>query len=522
MDEDPQQDKPPLNILLTGATGYVGGRLLPLLEEDGNTVRCLSRRPASLIASLGEHSEAVYGDVLDASSLDPAFKGIHTAYYLVHSMGSESDFEDTDRIAAQNFADACTRQGVRRIVYLGGLGNPDHELSKHLRSRQEIGNILRTSSAAVIEFRASIIIGSGSLSFEMIRALVEQLPIMICPKWVRVMAQPIAIEDVLAYLVESLHLPIRKTVVFEIGGPDRMSYGEIMQLYARLRGLRRWMIPVPLLTPYLSSLWLGLVTPLYARIGKKLVESLRNPTLVSNNLADRYFTVRPRSAEFAIARALVREDQKFAQTRWSDALSSGGKRESWGGVRFGSRLVDSRTQTVAATAAEAFTPIRRIGGKTGWYYGSWLWRIRGFMDLLVGGVGIRRGRRHDDQLRPGDTVDFWRVEQISDDKFLRLRAEMKVPGRAWLEFEVNEVEGKGETVVRQTAIFDPVGVFGLAYWYALYPVHQFVFAGMLRNICAAVKASGGLPPSTDGSQTYSSSWPPENMVNSELDPVSES
>ncbi len=500
---------PTYKILLTGATGYVGGRLLPLLEQSGHAIRCMSRRPESLQEIVGEKTRCVFGDALDPESLNKALEGIHTAYYLVHSMGADVDFEETDRIAAENFAAACSAQQVQRIIYLGGLGNPDHKLSKHLRSRQEIGNILRTSSAAVIEFRASIIIGSGSLSFEMIRALVEQLPVMICPKWVQVMAQPIAVEDVLTYLMEARQLPIRKTVVFEIGGPDQLSYGQLMQLYARLRGLRRWMIPVPLLTPYLSSLWLGLVTPLYARVGRKLIESLRNSTLISNNVVDRYFSVVPLSTELAIARALVCEDQEYARTRWSDAISSGGRMKSWGGVRFGSRLVDSRTQTVAADQAAAFKPIRRIGGKTGWYYGSWLWRIRGFLDLLVGGVGVRRGRRDDDQLRPGDALDFWRVEEIQDGRLLRLRAEMKVPGRAWLEFEVNDNDGI--STVRQTAIFDPVGVFGLAYWYALYPIHQFVFAGMLRNICAAVeRKSGGVE--LDTGQTYSSRWPPEHLA----------
>jgi hypothetical protein len=328
---------------------------------------------------------------------------------------------------------------------------------------------------------------------------------MICPKWVRVMAQPISIEDVLDYLFQALTLPIRKTVIFEIGGPDQMSYGEIMQLYAKLRGLRRWMIPVPLLTPYLSSLWLGLVTPLYARVGRKLVESLRNPTLVSSNVADKYFTVEPRSAEMAIARALVNEDEEFAVTRWSDSVSSAGKPKSWGGVRFGSRLVDSRTQRVEASPEEAFAPIRRIGGDTGWYYGNWLWRIRGFLDLLVGGVGVRRGRREDDQLRIGDAVDFWRVQKFQPGRVLRLRAEMKVPGRAWLEFEVLPTETGA--VVRQTAIFDPVGLFGLVYWYALYPLHQFVFAGMLRNICASASSTDDDKLSA-ATQTYTSQWDP--------------
>lgn len=473
-------------VLLTGATGYVGGRLLPLLEERGLAVRCLSRRPERLQESVGELTEAVAGDVFDEDSLDRALRGIETAYYLVHSMGATDDFEEMDRKAAENFASACTRQGVKQIVYLGGLGNPDHNLSKHLRSRQEIGNILRKSTASVIEFRASIIIGSGSLSFEMIRALVERLPVMICPKWVRILAQPIAIEDVLAYLLEAIDLPKDESNVFEIGGPDQISYGEIMQRYARQRKLRRVMIPVPLLTPYLSSLWLGLVTPLYSRVGRKLVESLRNPTLVSSNLAERYFKVRPRSTDEAVARALVNEDQEFAETRWSDAFSSGGSQRSWGGTRFGSRVVDSRTKTVKLPAAQAFRPIERIGGETGWYYGNWLWKIRGFMDLLVGGVGVRRGRRDPDHVRVGDALDFWRVEKIEANHLLRLAAEMKVPGRAWLEFEVTP-EDDGTCTVRQTAIFDPVGLFGLVYWYAMYPLHQFVFAGMLNNICEAAQ-----------------------------------
>ncbi len=496
-----------VNILLTGATGYVGGRLLPLLQASDHRVRCMTRTPERLAEKVSPDTEVVYGDAMDGRSLEAALEGIHTAYYLVHSMGADADFESADRKAAELFAAACSKQGVKRIVYLGGLGNPDHKLSKHLRSRQEIGNILRTSNAAVIEFRASIIIGSGSLSFEMIRALVERLPVMICPRWVRVMAQPIAIEDVLAYLIEALQLPIRKTVVFEIGGPDQLSYGQIMQLYARLRGLRRWMIPVPLLTPYLSSLWLGLVTPLYARVGRKLVESLRNPTLVSSNLTDKYFTVVPRSTKMAIFRALVNEDEQFAVTRWSDSVSSAGKPKSWGGVRFGSRLVDSRTQQIAVGPQEAFRPIARIGGATGWYYGNWLWKIRGFLDLLVGGVGVRRGRREQDQLMIGDAVDFWRVQKYDPGRALRLRAEMKVPGRAWLEFEVKPTASG--SIVRQTAIFDPVGVFGLVYWYSLYPVHQFVFAGMLRNICAAASLNNNVEQSA-ATQTYTSQWAPDS------------
>lgn len=478
----------PKLILLTGATGYVGGRLLNVLEQSGHRLRCLSRRPDSLRARVDPQTEVIQGDVLDRASLEAALRDVDTAYYLVHSMGTGKDFEEMDRRGAQNFAQAAETAGVGRIVYLGGLGSRDENLSKHLRSRHETGDILRSGSAAVIEFRASIVIGSGSLSFELIRALVERLPIMICPKWVSVKAQPIAIEDVLQYLVAAVDLPEGGSQVFEIGGPDQVSYGEIMQEYARQRGLRRWMIPVPVLTPYLSSLWLGLVTPVYARIGRKLVESLRNPTLVSNNLAERTFSVRPRGLREAIARALANEDQEFAATRWSDALSSGGNAPSWGGVRFRSRIVDSRTKTVQVPPKMAFAPIQRIGGKTGWYYGNWLWRLRGFLDLLVGGVGVRRGRRHPVDLRVGDALDFWRVEAFEPDHRLRLCAEMRVPGRAWLEFEVTSDQEQSE--IRQTALFDPVGLFGLAYWYALYPLHQLVFAGMLRNIARAAEKRG--------------------------------
>lgn len=489
MDEIETESK---KILLTGATGYVGGRLLPLLLAQGHQVRCLTRREPFEENFGFDNVEVAIGNALDFESLKSALEGVEAAYYLIHSMGDNEDFEQIDRRAAENFARACSEQNVKRIIYLGGLGDPSDKLSKHLRSRQEIGEILRSSQAKVIEFQASIIIGSGSLSFEMIRALVERLPVMICPRWVRVEAQPIAIEDVLDYLVESLSHTCESSIVYEIGGPEVVSYGEIMRRYAKQRGLHRFMIPVPLLTPYLSSLWLGLVTPLYSRVGRKLVDSLRNPTVVGDDNAKQAFKVVPRSVDDSIARALVFEDSEFAETRWSDAFSAGGEQKSWGGVRFGSRLVDSRTREVDLSAQEAFTPIRRIGGDTGWYYGNWLWKIRGFLDLLVGGVGVRRGRRHPDQIRVGDTLDFWRVEQIVDNKILRLSAEMKVPGRAWLEFEVTEGE-KGKCTVRQTAIFDPVGLFGIVYWYSLFPLHEFVFHGMLRNICRAAEKARNEP-----------------------------
>ena len=472
-------------VCLTGGTGYIGGRLLPLLEDRGLRVRCLTRRPESLEAQVADKTEVVQADVLDPESLSSALKDVDTAYYLVHSMGTHGDFEEDDRKGAANFAAAAKQSGVRRIVYLGGLGDSTQKLSPHLRSRHEVGEVLRSSESQVLEFRASIIIGSGSLSFELIRSLVERLPMMICPRWVATPAQPIAVEDILDYLLAALDLEAGESRVFEIGGPDQVSYGDIMREYARQRGLRRVMISVPVLTPHLSSLWLGLVTPVYARVGRKLIEGVRNPTLVRDTTALDAFDIRPRGLREAIQRALVNEDQRFAETRWSDALSSGSEPLSWGGVRFGSRIVDSRVATVDVTPDVAFAPIQRIGGETGWYYATWLWHIRGWLDLLVGGVGMRRGRRDPVSLRIGDALDFWRVEAFQPNERLRLAAEMRVPGRAWLEFEVSGSDE--ESQIRQTAIFDPVGLPGLAYWYTLYPLHQLVFARMLKGIARAAE-----------------------------------
>jgi uncharacterized protein YbjT (DUF2867 family) len=475
-------------ICLTGGTGYIGGRLLSLLESRNLRVRCLTRRPESLENHVSATTQVVNGDVLDRDSLKPGLEGVNTAFYLVHSMGTHGDFEEDDRRGAANFAEAARASGVRRIIYLGGLGESSEELSPHLRSRHEVGEILRSSEAQVIEFRASVIIGSGSLSFELIRALVERLPMMICPRWVATPTQPIAVEDILAYLQAALDWDGSESRVFEIGGPDQVSYGDIMREYARQRGLRRLMISVPVLTPRLSSLWLGLVTPVYARVGRKLIEGVRNPTLVHDTTALETFDIRPRGLRDAIQRALVNEDLELAETRWSDALSSGSEPAKWGGRRLGSRIVDSRVVNVDVPPDAAFEPIQRIGGERGWYFATWLWQIRGWLDLLVGGVGMRRGRRDPIELRVGDALDFWRVEAFERGQRLRLAAEMRVPGRAWLEFEVSEIDGKSE--LRQTAIFDPLGLPGLAYWYALYPLHELVFSQMLRGIARAAENVG--------------------------------
>lgn len=467
-------------ILLTGATGYIGGRLLRRLEAAGYQVRCLARRPESLREKVGEGTEVVRGDVLDRASLDRAMEGVEIAYYLVHSMGASGSFEDADREAALNFGQAAKAAGVARMIYVGGLGREKEDLSPHLRSRHEVGHVLRESGVGVIELRASVVIGSGSLSFEMIRALVERLPFMVAPKWVSVQAQPIAIDDLLAYLMQAITLPSEQNDIYEVGGADCVSYGDIMREYARQRGLRLFMMPVPFLTPYLSSLWLGLVTPLYARVGRKLITSLIHSTIVHDDRALAAFAVRPIGVQEAVRRALSREDQEFAETRWSDAVSSVGHPRSFGGVRFGTRLVDARTIRVAAPAASCFAPIQAIGGETGWYRYNWLWRLRGFIDLLVGGPGMRRGRPHPFLLKTGDTVDFWRVEEFEPNQRLRLNAEMKLPGRAWLEFEV-KADGE-ETVIYQTAIFDPIGWLGRAYWYGIYPLHHLIFGGMLKAI----------------------------------------
>ncbi len=483
-------------VLLTGATGYVGGRLLSALRDAGERVRCVARRPEFLGHKVDARTEIVQGDLLDPPSLDAAMRGVDVAYYLVHSMGTAGDaFEETDRRAAASFGAAARAAGVQRIIYLGGLGAPTPELSPHLRSRHEVGDVLRASGVPVIELRASIVIGSGSLSFEMVRALVERLPVMITPRWVAVPAQPIAISDVLAYLMEARDLPGRESATYEIGGADQVSYGDLMHEYARQRGLRRLMIPVPFLTPRLSSLWLGLVTPVYARVGRKLIDSIRHETVVRDDAASRVFRVRPRGIRDAIGSALRNEDRAIAAARWSRALSATGEPRDYGGVRFGNRLVDSRSVHVDAPAAAAFAPIRTIGGSRGYYWGDWLWRLRGFIDLLAGGVGMRRGRSDPDTTAVGDTIDFWRVVAYEPDRRLLLAAEMKLPGRAWLEYEV-EPDDRGATI-RQTAIFDPIGLAGLAYWYGIYPLHRLVFAGTLRGIAAAVHRGRGALTATD-------------------------
>ena len=450
--------------LLTGATGYIGGRLLRKFEEDGRSVRCLARRPAKLGATQPT-TDVVQGDCLDEASLDRALAGVESAYYLVHSMAGSDSFVDADRRAADNFGRAAARAGVRRIIYLGGLASDSDTLSTHLKSRAETGDILRASGVPVIEFRASVVIGAGSLSFKMIQALVERLPVMICPRWVETRTQPIAIRDVVAYLSGALDLPHGDSRIFEIGGADVVSYGDMMREYAKLRGLRRLLVPVPVLTPHLSGLWLALVTPAQARVGRALVEGLKNSTIVRLPDAAEAFSIEPT--------ALV--------TALEDAIAEGVM----------TRLrIDTRSTIVDVPPARAFAPIRRIGGASGWYFLNLLWRIRGWMDGWMGGVGMRRGRLDPDVCGTGDVIDGWTVEAVEPDRRLRLSSDWKLPGRGWLEFEVIALDDGRRSRIRQTAAFDPRGLMGRAYWYALVPIHSLLFRGLLERIARRALRDG--------------------------------
>jgi len=472
-------------VLLTGATGYIGGRVLRRLERQGTAVRCLCRNPEVLSGRVAPGTEIVPGDLFQPASLDTAFAGVDTAFYLVHAMRSGPEFEKLEKEAAANFARAARRAGVGRIIFLGGLTH-GAALSPHMRSRIETGNILRASGIPVIEFRASIVIGSGSASFELIRALVERLPVMITPRWVHTPAQPIAIEDVVDYLVHAIEVQAEGGLIVEIGGTDVTSYLGIMREYARQRNLRRWFCAVPFLSPTLSSRWLTLITPIYASIGRCLIESVRNASVVRHAETSWNFNVRPVGLRCAIERALANEDRVSPETRWSDARY-GGPREAASEPGTGT-LSNIQVVRVPLSPAKAFTPIRRIGGRTGWYFGNWMWRIRGLLDLMTGGVGMRRGRPDPEIPLPGSTLDFWRVQTYEPGRRLRLLAEMRVPGRAWLEFRA-EPEGQS-TVLRQSAYFEPSGLGGLLYWYLLWPIHEVMFRGMLRRIAAeAVNAA---------------------------------
>jgi uncharacterized protein YbjT (DUF2867 family) len=465
-------------VLLTGATGYVGGSLLGRLEQEGRRVRCLTRRPEALAGRTAPGTEIVAGDLLERETLGAAMAGVVVAYYLVHSMDSSGSFEELDRLAATNFADAARAAGVRHIVYLSGLGSGE-ALSAHLASRHEVGDILRRSGVLTTELRASIVIGVGSASFETVRTLVERLPAIPAPNWVETAAQPIAIDDVIDYLFAAQAVQPGHSAVFEIGGDDRVTYAEVMREYARQRKLRRPVFSLPVISGRAWRMFLGMLIPAHGRVAGAMVDSLRNETVVSDPAAREAFAVTPRGLHEAIERTLAVEDHDFADTSWRDVLPEP-PAWRWGGSAVRGRMVSSHVQYVSATPRQVFAPIQRIGGPTGWYGVDWFWRLRGSLDKLRGGEGMRRGRRDPDDLHVGDTIDFWRVERIEAGRRLLLAAEMKIPGRLWLQFDV-AASGR-KTELRQTTVFDPAGYIGLAYWYMLYPVHHTIFAAMLRGL----------------------------------------
>lgn len=479
-------------VLVSGASGYIGGRLVPELLAAGHEVRCLARTPSKLDDQVWRDAvDVAKGDVTDRSSLDEALEGVEAAYFLVHSMGGKAEFDEEDRKAAAMFRDACADAGVSRIVYLGGLGRDDDpNLSRHLQSRHEVGRVLADGPVPVTELRAAIIIGSGSASFEMLRYLVEVLPVMTTPKWVDNRCQPIAIRDVLAWLVASIDGDDADDHIHEIGGPDVLTYREMMQAYAEAAGLkRRRIVVVPVLSPSLSSRWVGLVTPLPTGLARPLVESLINEVVVTETPTDRPAHHQPLHFRDALDRALERSADLQVATRWSDANLPGRSPAEpmptdpdWAG---GSLLVDAQTVTSTAPVTALYATVAGIGGDRGWYVTPFLWNVRGWADKLIGGVGMRRGRRHPDDLWVGDSVDFWRVEAVEPDALVRLRAEMKLPGEAWIQWQMQPTED-GSTLDQQ-AIFYPRGLLGRLYWYCLIPFHGQIFGRMAHKIAAAAE-----------------------------------
>lgn len=470
--------------LVTGATGYVGGRLVPYLLNKGYRVRVLARDPQRLQGRPWTGQvEIIQGDVMQPDTLRNAMHAVDYTYYLVHSMGSGSNFHERDLLAANNFSQAAGEANVKRIIYLGGLGNPQADLSQHLRSRQETGKALCVSGIPVTEFRAGVVVGSGSLSFEMIRYLTERIPIMVCPRWVFTRIQPIGIEEVLAYLVDCLQLPETTGQTIEIGGKDILTYGEMMLGYAQARQLKRYLIAVPVLTPRLSSYWVHWMTPIPASIARPLIEGLKNEVIVRDDKATTLFPqIHPSSYQETVIQALETLNSGKVETVWSDALiSSQGDIPPVFLTQQQGMIIERREKLVNAPADSIYRTFSGLGGERGWLALNFAWRLRGILDRLVGGVGFRRGRRHPDEIRVGDAIDFWRVETVKPGQMIRLRAEMKVPGRAWLQFETLPITDSQARLI-QTAYFAPKGLGGFIYWYLLYPIHALIFAGLVKKV----------------------------------------
>ena len=471
---------------MTGATGYVGGRVVPALLKRGCEVRCLARTPAKLrVASWFAQVETVEGSV--EGDLSDAMEGITTAIYLVHAIGEGNDWAERELRQAKNFAAAAAAAGVGRIVYLGGLGDEADTLSTHLSSRQDVGAALAATGVPVVELRAGVIIGSGSASFEMLRYLVDVLPVMVTPKWVSTRCQPIAIADAVELVVAAVLDQRPLSGVLEVGGADVVTYAEMMDTYARCAGLRtRVFIPVPVLSPRLSSHWIGLVTPVPVPLAKELVQSLVNEVVVTKRSACEEFGVKPLTLEESITRALDVTRGDGAPTTFSDAdlvyFHPNDLDPGWAG---GTVFTDQRTDDTAVSPEAFFTELSSIGGEKGWYGGQLLWKVRGILDQLIGGPGLRRGRRK--ELRVGDALDFWRIEAVEPPSVLRLRAEMRLPGKAWLTWKVTET-ASGSHIV-QEATFRPRGLMGRLYWYAVLPFHHFIFPTMLKRIISSAESA---------------------------------
>jgi len=471
------------NILVTGATGYIGGRLIPRLLEKGYKVRCLARNPNHLAGRPWTGQvEIIKGDVLYGSGLDEALRGADAAYYLIHSMADVSNFQAFEKTAAENFTAVAKKHGVKKVIYLGGLGSQAGGLSKHLASRHRVGEILRSAGLNVTEFRAAIIVGSGSISFEIMRYLAERLPLIPCFKCMKdTLCQPIAIRDVLSYLILALENPESDNKIIDIGGPTVLSYRDMLKIYADTRGLKRGFFTCPFWSSGLSSRLIGLITPVPAMFAKPLLESLSNDVVCASDAALRLFPgVKPLDYDTAVKYALVRLSENAVETSWTAAYTPSYAKpytfkDSEGIIRH-AHVLD-----IGAPAEVVFKVFCGIGGRRGWFYWQWLWAVKALQDRLFGGIGMRRGRRHPDQIHQGEPLDFWQAERVIEGRMMLLRAEMKLPGKGWLQFEA--VPGAGETsTLRLTAYFEPHGLFGSVYWYCLYPAHAWIFRGLALEI----------------------------------------
>lgn len=471
-------------ILVTGATGYVGGRLVPILKKRGYRVRCLVRDSSKLESRGWTNIEIACGDVLDYSTLLPAMKNVAAAYYLIHSMTDGKGFQERELTLARNFARAARESGIRRIIYLGGLGKKNELLSPHLKSRQQTGDTLRESGLPVTEFRAAQIIGSGSASFELIRNLAERIPVLLASNLIETLSQPIAIRDVLRYLTDSLEIPESDSAVIEIGGSQVLSYREMILKYAEIRNIKRRIIKLSFVPSSLYAFMANLVTPIPYHIARPLLEGLKNEVIVHDNTAEKLFSFNPIGYEDAVRLALRRIDMGEVLTTWQDACYSFyGTEEPVKLTSAEGMIIEKRKIQARSDPQTAYMVILAFGGQEGWFYADYLWRLRGLLDWLFGGVGLKRNRRCPTKLRIGDTLGFWRVEDLRPDRLLRLRSEMKMRSRGWLQFEIEPID-TCTVMITQTAFFEPKGLPGIMYWYVLYPVHKLIFKGMLRTLAS--------------------------------------